>query len=279
MPTKPLSQTAEALNRLHGSRLAWLDEAKGALLPFQSDYPGGYRVPDHQHRRSQFMQALSGVLLVVTPYGRWIVPPGHAMWVPGGVEHSVQMLGDVTMRSVYVEPASAPGLPETLTVFGVTALMEHLLLEALKLRDDRQVEGRDGYLVGLLLHEIANLPVRPLDLPMPADRRLLALCLEFVAQPSSRLVIDAWAKRAGMSRRNFTRSFLREIGVSLSAWRQQAILFAALPRLADGEAITSVALDLGYDSVPAFTTMFKRMLGASPRAYMRRTREGSSAEK
>ncbi len=265
----PTVHGAEALDLLHGSRLVWLDKAKGALLPFQADYPDGYRVPDHHHRRSQLMQALSGVLLVVTPYGRWIVPPGHAMWVPGGVEHSVQMLGDVTMRSIYVEPGAAPDLPEVLTVYGVTALMEHLLLEALKLRDDRQFEGRDGYLVGLLLHEIARLPVRPLDLPMPAEPRLLALCLEFVAQPSSVVAIDVWAKRAGMSRRNFTRSFLKETGVSLSAWRQQAILFAALPRLAEGEPITRVALDLGYDSAPAFTTMFRRVLGVAPRAWMR----------
>jgi AraC-like DNA-binding protein len=47
-------------------------------------------------------------------------------------------------------------------------------------------------------------------------------------------------------------------------------LFAALPRLADGEPITRVALDLGYESVPAFTTMFKRMLGEPPRSYLRK---------
>ncbi|MNE86844.1 transcriptional activator FtrA [compost metagenome] len=70
-----------------------------------------------------------------------------------------------------------------------------------------------------------------------------------------------------MSRRAFTRAFRRETGLSLSVWRQQACLFAALPRLAAGEPVTSVALDLGYGSIPAFTTMFKRMLGAPPRSY------------
>ena len=69
---------------------------------------------------------------------------------------------------------------------------------------------------------------------------------------------------------SFTRGFQRETGVSLATWRRQACLFAALPRLADGEPVTSVALDLGYDSVPAFTTMFKRMLGEAPRSYFRR---------
>ena len=40
-----------------------------------------------------------------------------------------------------------------------------------------------------------------------------------------------------------------------------------LPRLGHGEPVTTVAFDLGYDSVAAFTTMFKRMLGAPPRFY------------
>ena len=58
------------------------------------------------------------------------------------------------------------------------------------------------------------------------------------------------------------------MGVSFVTWRQQACLFACLPRLAAGEPVTRVALDAGYESVPAFTTMFKRMLGTSPRIYL-----------
>jgi AraC-like DNA-binding protein len=43
---------------------------------------------------------------------------------------------------------------------------------------------------------------------------------------------------------------------------------AAFPRLVAGEPITTVALDLGYDNPAAFTAMFKRVLGASPRRYL-----------
>jgi AraC-like DNA-binding protein len=56
--------------------------------------------------------------------------------------------------------------------------------------------------------------------------------------------------------------------MNLSAWRQQACLVAALPRLAEGEAVTTVALDLGYATSAAFTAMFKRVLGMSPRGYV-----------
>jgi AraC-like DNA-binding protein len=70
-----------------------------------------------------------------------------------------------------------------------------------------------------------------------------------------------------MGRRAFTRTFRRETGMSFGAWRQQACLLVALPRLAAGEPVTSIALDVGYESVAAFSTMFKRLLGISPNRY------------
>jgi AraC-like DNA-binding protein len=122
--------------------------------------------------------------------------------------------------------------------------------------------------MALLLDEIGRLPERRLGLPFPASGRLAGLCREFVEQPSPVAKIDDWARRLNMSRRTFTRFFRQEMGLSFVTWRQQACLFACLPRLAAGEPVTRVALDAGYESVPAFTTMFKRMLGTSPRAYL-----------
>jgi AraC-like DNA-binding protein len=39
--------------------------------------------------------------------------------------------------------------------------------------------------------------------------------------------------------------------------------------LAAGETVTNVALDAGYESIAAFTTMFRRMLGSSPSTYLK----------
>jgi len=120
----------------------------------------------------------------------------------------------------------------------------------------------------LMLEEIPLLPAKPLGLPFPSEPRLAALCRKFVAAPNPHLTIDDWAEELAMSRRAFTRAFRNGTGLSLSTWRQQACLFTAVPRLAGGEPVTSVALDLGYESVAAFTTMFTRMLGAPPRTYL-----------
>ncbi|PRD45847.1 AraC family transcriptional regulator [Phyllobacterium phragmitis] len=264
----PASITGDELERLHEQRVLWLEEIEGPVVALPTEYPDGHLVPRHSHSRSQLLYALAGVVLVTTDAGRWMVPPEHAIWLPAGVHHAVEILGAVSMRSIYIAPDATIGLPTHLHVVALTDLMRCLIVEAV-ISDDNPPPGSRGALVtGLLLDELHNLPERPLGLPFPAEPRLSALCRRFVEKPSPHATIDEWAAVLAMSRRSFTRSFQRETGLSFSVWRQQACLFAALPRLADGEPVTSVALDLGYESVPAFTTMFKRMLGVSPRFYL-----------
>jgi len=255
-------------------RRRWIETAQADVVALPTDYPARYHVERHRHGRSQLLHALSGVVMVSTDSGRWMVPPEHAIWLPAGVEHAVDMLGEVQMRSIYVRPGAIAGLPEDLRVFAISGLMRSLILEAMALPRDMVPAGRDGLVLDLLLHEIPNLPERPLALPLPADPRLARVCRQFLEAPSPHARIDAWAKAAGMSRRSFTRRFHRETGLTLSMWRQQACIFAALPRLADGAPVTTVALDLGYDSVAAFITMFRRMTGEPPRAWRRRGRPG-----
>ncbi|MEN4957260.1 helix-turn-helix domain-containing protein [Stenotrophomonas indicatrix] len=52
-----------------------------------------------------------------------------------------------------------------------------------------------------------------------------------------------------------------------TAWRQQVCLLAAIERLGQGQAVTRVALDLGYASPSAFSAAFRRVLGCSPSRY------------
>jgi AraC-like DNA-binding protein/quercetin dioxygenase-like cupin family protein len=266
---RPQFLEAEAL----AGRLALIEGSGEPAVTLAGEYPDGHKVTAHRHGRAQLLHALSGVVTVSTEAGRWMVPPDHAMWIPAGVVHSVEMLGDVSMRSVYVHEDASTALPRGLRVVGMTELMRSLLIEAVAMEPGTDGDRRRQLLLELLVEEISHLPERPLGLPMPSDPRLASLCRGFLAAPSARATIDGWAEKAGMSRRTFTRAFMRQTGLGLSAWRQQACLFAALPRLADGEPITTVALDLGYESVPAFITMFKRMMGAAPRAWLRAVAE------
>ncbi len=245
-----------------------IDAAVGAVFTLDREYGAGSVIEPHQHIRAQLLHAVSGVVLVSTPHGRWVVPTEHAVWIPSGVEHSVQMLGRVHMRSAYLLPDASPALPASLRVVAMTALMRALIDEALQPQFSAEKSPRMDAIIALMLLEIPRLEERPYALPLPAQPRLATLCRQFLDTPDPHVTIDEWAHQAGMSRRSFTRNFQKETGMSLSLWRRQAILLAAVQRLSAGEAVTAVALELGYDSAPAFTTMFKQMLGMSPRDYL-----------
>ena len=254
--------------RERAERHAAIELVDEPAVAFAHRYDASQHVAEHEHRRAQLLHLSRGVLTVTTRAGRWMMPRDHALWIPAGVRHAIDTVGSVDMHSVYVLPGAIAGLPDQLQVTGMTPLMRSLIVEAVCLRADPG-NPRGEFILGALLHEIPRLPERPLGLPFPDNRRLAELCRDFVARPSAHLNIDQWADAAGLSRRSFTRIFRRETGLSLSTWRQQACLMAALPRLSAGEAVTAVALDLGYDSVPAFTTMFCRMMGTPPKAYLR----------
>ncbi|MDE1150754.1 MAG: helix-turn-helix transcriptional regulator [Azospirillaceae bacterium] len=243
-----------------------------------NDYPHGHHLPPHRHRRCQLLYAIRGIMTVATAQGTWMVPPERAVWIPAGVVHEVEVVaGPAQMRSLYVDPLVLPAARDpacldpaaTLCqVLGMSPLVHALLLEAAELPVDVAPESRGGMIMALLRHELPSLPVLPLAVPMPSDGRLAARCRAFLADPDPHATIDGWADALGMSRRAFTRLFRQQTGLSFAAWRQQVCLFAALPRLAAGEAVTIVALDLGYDSPAAFTAMFKRLLGVPPSRYL-----------
>ncbi|MDU6139065.1 helix-turn-helix domain-containing protein [Bradyrhizobium sp.] len=45
-------------------------------------------------------------------------------------------------------------------------------------------------------------------------------------------------------------------------------LVLALALLAEGRSVTQVAMEMGYDSSAAFSTMFRRVLGQAPSSYL-----------
>lgn len=271
--TYHIDTTPQADEAQLSQRLDWIERAPGDVIVVSADYRDGHRIRAHSHGRAQLLYPFRGSVTVLTGQGRWMVPPGHAMWIPAGVEHGVEMIGPVRMRSAYVSAGAQLNLPDDLRVLAMSGLMRSLMVEAVRSGGGETGE-RMAAIMQLVRLEIPQLEERPFALPFPSDPRLVKLCREFVAAPFAGATIDYWADRAGMSRRSFTRAFQRETGLSLSMWRRQATLLAALPLLAGGRSVTQVALDLGYESAPAFTTMFRRMLGVAPRTYLRQGGRG-----
>lgn len=231
------------------------------------DYADGEVIAPHCHDRAQLLHGLTGIAMVATQDGAWMMPPECCLWIPPGAVHQARMIGPVRLRCLYVRPGSVAGMPDHCEVLAITPLMRSLLDEAVRLPGTRDPTGRDDALIGLLLHEIAELPPMQLSLPLPGEPKLKAMCQAFLSEPASSATIGQWCAALNMSRRSFTRRFRSETGLSFVDWRQRACVLAAIPRLVAGEPVTTIAMDLGYGNPAAFSTMVKRVTGRSPSHY------------
>ena len=152
-------------------------------------------------------------------------------------------------------------------VLEVTPLARELIVRAAAQPADYDEAGDDGLLMQLLMAEIRRLPRSAFDLPLPESTELVQLCERILADLSTRRPIADDAGAMNTSTRTLYRRFLRETGITFARWKQQARLLESIRRLAEGAPVTAVAIDLGYESPSAFSTMFRRALGAAPRAF------------
>ncbi len=75
-----------------------------------------------------------------------------------------------------------------------------------------------------------------------------------------------------MSKRSLARLVVRDTGLTFGRWRQQLHLIVALRELSAGASVQHVAGSLGYESVTAFITMFRKALGEPPAQYFAKLR-------
>ncbi|MCP5368995.1 MAG: helix-turn-helix transcriptional regulator [Hyphomicrobiales bacterium] len=232
------------------------------------DHRQGEATDRHHHRRAQLVYAVDGVIAVDTDRGLWVVPPQRAVWVPPETPHQVRAVSaKAVMHNLYLEPAAATGLPGQCCVVTVSPLLRELIRAAARLPAHYDEDGPDGRLMAVILDQIRTLPVAPLHLPLVTDPRLRPIADALAADPADGRTLADWSRRVGASARTLARLFVRDTGMTFGQWRQQARLLAALTLLADGAPVTTVALDLGYDSQSAFIAMFRKALGVTPGRY------------
>jgi len=222
----------------------------------------------HTHRKGQLMYTLRGVIHCEIEAGIWIVPPQCALWIPGGVSHSARGNGEAHVYCLLIDPDAAGALPAQCCTLGVSGLLHELISKAISFPQLYEVDGAQGRLINTLLDELAQAPLEALHLPMPQDARLRRLANSLLADPADKATIGQWAMRIGMSERSMTRLLLEELGLSFGRWRRQLHVILSLQRLARGESVQRVALDLGYENASGFITMFRKTVGQPPARYL-----------
>ena len=244
------------------------DESDRPIIGLEDEYEAGFVDPPHRHGRAQLLYASAGVMSVITARANFVIPPQRAIWIPANVEHEVACRGEVSLRTLYFSESRPP--QGECRVIEVSELLRALIVEVAKLGGFYELTARNQRLIDLLAVELGSMPIADFHVPMPHDYRLDRVCRVILDEPAEQHDLNALAGVAGMSRRTFTRAFRAELGMSLAIWRQQVRLMRALTLLSEGQPVTTVAFDVGYESASAFTAMFHRSFGVPPSQYQPR---------
>ena len=226
-----------------------------------------HTLPTHTHEWDQLTYATAGVLRVSTADASWVVPPHRAVWVPAGVAHAEQMFAPVSVRTLYFAPRIARTLPRACRTLNISSLLRELILHVSRLGALDRRTPLHARLIGVLLDQMTDVAEVPLQLPLPRDPRALRVAAILQAKPSHAGTVAALARKGGASRRTIERLFAQETGMTVAEWRRRLRLLHAVRLLAEGEPVTTVALEIGYSSVSAFISVFKRAFGATPKHF------------
>lgn len=222
----------------------------------------------HAHGAGQLIGSLSGLLSVQTLADWWVLPATHAIWVPPHTSHAVRSHGAFQGWSIYIAEDLCKQMPPRPQVVRTSALLTEITTRVMAW-DTLQRTPAQGRLAQVMIDEIAELPPERLGLPRPSDGRLCSIADAMLENIDDTRSVGDWARWAGLSERTLARRFQQETGLTIGVWRQRAKALRAIALLADGDAVTTVAMDLGYENVSAFIAMFRRVMGASPGHYQR----------
>jgi AraC-like DNA-binding protein len=162
---------------------------------------------------------------------------------------------------------ACPTLPQKPCIFATSGLLREAILRV-RGSESCSCDAEQNLLAMIICQEIRKLPQARVGIALPSDRRLLRITTAIADDLADNRGLEEWATWTGMSTRTLVRRFMRETGLSFTEWRQQVRVMRALEWLARGMPVTTVALDLGYDSVSAFIAMFRRAVGMTPTVYL-----------
>ena len=250
------------------------------------------KVIPHQHPWAQISLSLNGAMHLESPQGTLMAPQSHVVWIPAGPVHSLSMVKDADLVTLYLlQDTTQPGpwLPDNASpsamtishgrskawqrcrVLEVSPLLHQLIASMPKQPDDQAPPtaddlAREFHISALILDELRRARDVNLGVDMPSDKRLLALCRAVVADPTAHHSLEQWAANTGASPRTVARLFQQQLGCTFSTWRKQVVLAHAVSLAARNMPVQQIAAELGYGP-SSFSAMVRRTVGMPPAQF------------
>lgn len=221
----------------------------------------------HFEQRGLLIYVQRGMLQIQYDGGTCLLAPMHALWLPACTRYSLSILSPVETYLVSVDCKITSYALQQPCNFFISPLFKELIIAAAHFPSFHRLNSHQARLLLLLLDELHAAPKALLNISVPNDIRLKKVYSNILLEPGNKSTLQDFASQVAMSERSLGRLINREIGISFVKWRQQLNLVIALQRLCKGDAIQSIAFDLGYESSSGFISMFKKHFGHSPKKF------------
>ncbi|WP_277656592.1 AraC family transcriptional regulator [Seleniivibrio woodruffii] len=222
---------------------------------------------EHSHPEGELVLNLKGNINCTVNNTLWVIPQHCAFFIPGNKPHQVKTAAHTDYCLAFVNPI-IDGLPEKCGFLTLSPLLREMILHMATMPENYYENDHDLHFANVMINTLIKMPVASYSMSIPYSPKLKEIADVLSSDPSDRRTVAEWAKTMGMSERTLARLVINETGLTFGQWRQQFQLFAALRKLETGSSIQQTAWDLGYESVTAFITMFKKHFGKPPRKYL-----------
>jgi len=222
--------------------------------------------PWHKHKKGQLILALQGSVTSYIEEGMWLVPPRCAVWIPSQQVHRNAFAPNSDVCMVFIDVRSTR-LPDTVCTLAVSPLMRELIVHIATLPQRYEAGSATDKKVQVLMDLLETAPQESFDFPIPDEPRLRDLARRLMTQPNDRRTLAQWAQYYAMSERTLARLIRQHMQLTFGQWRARLHIVLALEKLAQERPVQRISEELGYESVGAFITFFKKHLGHTPKQY------------
>ncbi len=224
---------------------------------------------DHVHMRSQLSFVAEGYQYFYIDQKIYLVPQNHVIWIPSGIRHrATSQANYVDLMVLLYQEVPQNDFFKSVHVFAVSPVLKEMLWYASKWSKNVEDNEEQTYFLKAILTSLPNFcsENHHLEIPVPADDRLIPVSDYINENYKYGLEIDFLAEKAAMSVRNLQRMFKLETGVTLQKYIQLIRILKSIELIGLGKyTLTEIAYMVGYKSLAAFTGSYKTIMKSKPK--------------
>jgi AraC-like DNA-binding protein len=234
--------------------------------------PGKVVIGSRGDPKNKILCIEEGRVKLEGPHGQWVLLPAHMVFIPHSRPYRIYASSDAVVTVAHLSAQHTVWEHEGCWAAPINGLAREMLGYAIRWGKDRAPNDpvANAYFdaLGLLCKEWFQCS-RMMWIPF-GESAELKRAIAYTRTRLDSVTIELAAEAAGTSVRTLRRYFQDELGMSWRRFLQElrmtrAIELLTLKRLSD----TQTALEVGFNSVAAFTLAFTSFTGKTPSMYVR----------